>query len=163
MSDIITFIQTAFDSPVNSIVIILLFIAAIRGLYEIVKWIKKELDTWYTSRLKEENRVDNFEGRLESLEKENQRQFEKLENIDATLQDITATLEIMAEQERANTVAICRSTLLKMYSDLEGKPSVTSAEYETFMDLADRYLKNNGNSVFKDKIIPYVKDLQIKD
>lgn len=163
MSDLIKFIQSAFESPVNAVMIILLFIAAIRGLYEIVKWFKNELNNWYNNRQKEEDRVEQVEQRLDTLEQENQRQFEKLDSIDATLQNITATLEMMAEQERANTVAICRSTLWRLYLEFEDRETITSAEYETFMDLADRYLKNNGNSVFKDKIIPYVKNIPVKD
>lgn len=163
MSDLISFVQSAFQSPVNSIITILLFIAAIRGTYEIVKWAKGELNNWYNNKQQEEDEIDEIENRLSILENENKRQFEKLDSIDGTLVQITATLDKMAEENRANMVATCRSALWRLYIDFENRDSITSAEYETFMDLADRYLKNNGNSVFKDKIIPYVKTLSIKD
>lgn len=163
MGDLIKFVQSAFQSPVESFVTILLFIAAIKGFYEIVRWIKKELNNWYNNKLNEDDKADKVEKRLDKLEKENSRQFEKLDSIDATLQNITATLELMSEENRRNTVATCRSALWRLYIDFENKEYISSAEYETFMDLADRYLKNDGNSVFKDKIIPYVKNLPIKD
>lgn len=163
MSDLISFVQSVFQSPINSIITILLFIAAIRGTYEIVKWAKGELNNWYNNKQQEEDEIDEIENRLSILENENKRQFEKLDSIDGTLVQITATLDKMAEENRANMVATCRSALWRLYIDFENRDSITSAEYETFMDLADRYLKNNGNSVFKDKIIPYVKTLSIKD
>lgn len=163
MNDILEFCKIAFDSPLETLLIIFLFIAAIRGLYEGVKWIKGELNRWYQTRHTEEEQDENLRDRIGLLEEDNQRQIQTLKDINTTLDFIMDTLRKMTEDEKANTVALCRTQIWILYKKLKDQDTLTSAEYETFMDLADRYLKNGGNSVFKDKIIPYLKNIPVKD
>lgn len=163
MKDLLEFLRVALESPVNTLLTIFLFIAAIKGTYEIVKWIKGELNTWYQNRQKADKKDESLEQRVSMLEKENAKQDEEYAHINDMMQKMNTALELMAQEEKANTVALCRSQLWAMYGKLKDKDTLTTEEYETFTDLADRYLKNGGNSVFKDKIIPHIKSIAVED
>lgn len=163
MKDLLEFLRVALESPVNTLLTIFLFIAAIKGTYEIVKWIKGELNTWYQNKQKADKKDESLEQRVSMLEKENAKQDEEYAHINDMMQKMNAALELMAQEEKANTVALCRSQLWTMYGKLKDKDTLTTEEYETFTDLADRYLKNGGNSVFKDKIIPHIKSIAVED
>lgn len=163
MKDLLEFLRVAFESPVNTLFTIFLFIAAIKGTYEIVKWTKGELNAWYQNKKKADQKDESIEQRVARLEEENAKQFEEYAHINALMQSMNASLELMAQEEKANTVALCRSQLWTMYRKLKDKTTLSTEEYETFTDLADRYLKNGGNSVFRDKIIPHIKSIAVED
>lgn len=163
MKDLIEFIETAFESPINTFITIILFMLAIKGIYESVRWIKTELNNWYNTRNIKEVQGSAVEKRLDNLEEENQTQYDKLEGIESTLKDITTRLDAITEYNRANTVAMCRASLWNWYENVKDRETINSAEYETIIDLADVYLQNNGNSVFKNKIIPFLKSIPVRD
>ena len=163
MKDLMDFLKAAFESPMNTLITIILFILAIKGIYESVRWIKIELNAWYKKRNLEEELGNQVGERLDTLEQETKNQSDKLESIDATLQNISASIEMMAANSRNNTVAICRSSLWNWYENVKNREFINSAEYETIMDLSKVYLDNNGNSVFKNKIIPYLQNVPVKD
>ena len=163
MKDLMDFLEAAFESPMNTLITIILFILAVKGIYESVRWIKTELNAWYKKRNSEEELGNQMSERLDALEQETKNQSDKLESIDATLQNISASIEMMAENSRNNTVAVCRSSLWNWYENVKNRESINSAEYETIMDLSKVYLDNNGNSVFKNKIIPYLQNVPVKD
>jgi len=185
MSDLMAFVQTAFESPLNSIITIILFIAAIRGIYEMIKWVKGELNTWYQNKHTAEEKDQTLEERIDKLEEDNNRQFEKLESIDATLQNVTATLEVISNEtakrlddlqestkkhfeeidknSKRRSVIANRSTLYQLHREFMKKESITLAERQMFDAVSAEYLACGGNSVFKNKIIPEVEALPIKD
>jgi hypothetical protein len=163
MKELMEFIETAFVSPMNTFITIILFMLAIKGIYESVRWIKTELNNWYNARNVREQLGNTVEKRLDNLEEENRTQFGKLEGIEAALKDITTRLDAITECDRANTVAMCRALLWNWYENVKDRDSINSAEYETIVSLADVYLQNHGNSVFKNKIIPFLKSIPVRD
>jgi hypothetical protein len=52
--------------------------------------------------------------------------------------------------------------LYHIYSKCRKNGYIDQAEYECFEKLKMYYLNNNGNSVFKHKIIPYIDSLEVK-
>lgn len=163
MKDVLDFLQVAFESPVSTLFTIFLFIAAIKGLYEGVKWIKGELNNWYQVRYKTEVKDENTEQRLDHLEKENQLQFEKLSSLEDGMFTLTDTLDKMRENIRIQTVVSLRAEILRTWHEVMGQGYITQAQYEVFEGLKDVYLSNDGNGLFKNKIIPEVEKLEVKE
>lgn len=159
----INFLEYITDSPIKAIVIIVLFALAIKGFYEFIAWIKKELDKWYETRNTKEKSDSDIEQRIADLEESDKQQLDRLNSIDATLQNISACLETLSEEERKNIVSTSRSALWRWYLEFQDKEYLTSAEYEMFMSLSERYLNNGGNSVFRTKIIPEIEAKPIKN
>ena len=163
MSDLLSLVKAVGESPLVSIVAIILFIAAIKGLYEFIKWIKTELNKWYQTKHDEEEKDETIIERLDKLEAENIEQTEKCASITTALDNINNQIASIREDYNKVTVALTRASLHNLCYSLKDSDHITEAEYETFVDLRDVYLGCGGNAVFKNKIIPYVESLPIKD
>lgn len=162
MSSLLDLIKAISESPFTSIVAIILFIAAIKGVYEFVKWIKTELNKWYQAKHDQEEKDESILGRLEKLETENAEQTNKVKDISETLENINNEIKGIREDYAKVTVALTRASLHSIYDNLKGRDFISEAEYETFMDLKEVYLASGGNAIFKNKIIPYVESLPVK-
>ena len=163
MSSLLDFIKAFGDAPLVSFVAIILFIAAIKGLYEFIKWIKEELDKWYKVRHEEDEKDETIAERLDKLEKENEEQTNRCESITAALANINRQIMCVREDYAKVTVALTRASLHNLCDDLKDREYISEAEYETFVDLRDVYLKSGGNAVFKNKIIPFIENIPVKD
>lgn len=163
MNDLLDFLKVAFESPMSSLVVIFLFIAAIKGTYEGVKWIKGELNRWYQNKHDEQEKDETIMERLEKLEAENMEQTIKCTNITEALIQINEQIKDIRNDYNKVTVALTRASLHTLCHSLKDRDSITEAEYETFTDLRDVYLASGGNAVFKNKIIPYIESLPVKD
>ena len=163
MSDLLSLVKAVEESPFVSIVAIILFIAAIKGFYEFVKWIKIELNKWYQTKHEEQEKDETIFERLDKLESENTEQTNKVTDISTTLNNINNEIKGIREDYTKVTVALTRASLHALCDDLKDRDYITEAEYETFIDLRDVYLASGGNAVFKNKIIPYVESLPVKD
>ena len=157
------FLEYITDSPIQAIVVIVLFALAVKGLYEFIGWIKKELNKWYdTKNTKEKSDIDVVQ-RIEHLERENGLQFEKLSSMEDSIIIITDKLDTLSENVKANNVSQARASLYRLYRDFENRESITMSEYETYRSLADLYISHGGNSTFRNKIIPFMESLPVKD
>lgn len=163
MNDLLDFLKVAFESPMSSLVVIFLFIAAIKGTYEGVKWIKGELNRWYQNKHDEQEKDETIMERLEKLETENIEQTNRCTNITEALIQINEQIKDIRDDYNKVTVALTRASLHTLCHGLKDRDSITEAEYETFTDLRDVYLTSGGNAVFKNKIIPYIESLPVKD
>lgn len=163
MKDLLDFLQVSFESPLNTLLVIFLFIAAIKGTYEGVKWIKGELNKWYQSRHTEEEKDESTGQRLDQLEKENKLQFEKLSSMEDNMILMTDKLNAIQENMRLQTVVSLRAEILRIWHEVMEQGYITQAQYEVFQGLSEVYLDNKGNGLFRNKIIPDVDKLEIKD
>lgn len=173
MDDLISFVEAAFSTPA-SIVIVILTIAAAKGVYEFICWVKKELDRWYDTRHVEDTKKDDFVNRMKTLEENDALQFEKLASLEDSITTINDKIEEMArdnkeafetiaENARIATVAQVRNALYCLSNELRGLDHLTIAQSENWCDLRDLYLLNNGNSIFKEKIIPEIDKIPVRE
>lgn len=163
MDEIITFVESAFESPVSAIVGILLFIAAIRGLYEFVSWIKKELNKWYEGKNEEENAEKKLEERVTNIEKDNSLQFEKLSSLEDAVISVNDKLDNMYDSMKESTICTFRAEMLRLWHECSAQGNATQAQMDTFERMAELYLAQGGNGLFRNKIIPEFRAFEIKD
>lgn len=156
------------------IAVIVLTILGLKGAVELFKTIKKDLETWYQKKRGIEKKDETIEQRVQRLEENDEKQIKCLdeisdnidkiiERIDQISSDARIKLDKINEDYRNTTVAESRATLYQLAKELENREYISMAEYETFVDLSQIYLNNGGNSVFKNKIIPTIESLPIKD
>lgn len=163
MKDLLNFIKVAFESPFNLFFSIFLFIAAIKGTYEGVKWIKEELNKWYENKHTADEKDENTSQRIAHLESDNKLQFEKLQSLEDSMFTLNDTLDSIQESMRMQTVVTLRAEILHMWHEVVEQGYITQAQYEVFQGLSEVYLDNNGNGLFRNKIIPEIESLEVKD
>ncbi len=163
MSSMIDLIEAVSESPFTSVIAILLFIAAIKGLYEFVKWIKTELNAWYLNKNTEDKKEENIDQRIEKLETENSLQFEKLQSLEDSMIIVNDTLANIQENMRLQTVVSLRAEILRIWHEVVAQGYITQAQYEVFQGLSEVYLENKGNGLFRNKIIPEIEKLEVRD
>ena len=163
----ITFLnQLAEIGGLNALVFLVIFLFAIREGYTFCAWVKTEiLDRYH----KKSKRTEHVEERFEELKEINQKEDKE---IGALKQEITNLKNQMGDikdqysQWQARDIeyhlAVVRNTLYHIYSKCRKNGYIDQAEYECFEKLKMYYLSNNGNSVFKHKVIPYIDSLEVK-
>lgn len=137
-------------------------IVVIVGLVVTYRKAREALQNWRSGENAKDDEKKTVKERLAALEKEDKEQIERLSNIDATLQNIVASLEVMAEDNRQATLASMRTILYDLHARFVEKGSVTMAQREMFDACSKIYLSRGGNSVFKSHIIPEVEALPVQ-
>lgn len=156
------------------VMVIVLLILGLKGTAEILKTIKSDLETWYQKKRGIEQKEETLESRVSKLEESDKVQLEKLDQIEDSVQKLTCFLEEtvqdrnrrldeITESHKNAVVAQARASLYKISKDLDGRDYITSTEYEIFSGLSEQYLQNGGNSIFKNKIIPAIEALPIRN
>lgn len=163
MKELLELIRSGFTTPINAIIIIVMFIAAIKGVYEFIKWIKAELNEWYTKKYTTDEKKENIEERIIQLEKNDEKQFKILDEFSKSLSTIDGKLDDLTSNQAQEAVALTRASLNNMYPILKEQGYLTKSQYETWSNLADIYLARGGNHVFAQKIIPEIEKLEVKD
>jgi len=150
-------------SPISVIQIISSVIILIVGAGIGIKKAYGVLETWRQKKNGYERKNQTVEERLTKLEDENAQEQEKLDKIDATLQEILANLELITEENRKDTIITNRSLIYRLHAEFVEKGYLTFAESEMFEEISQRYLDAGGNSLFKSHIIPAVQALPVHD
>lgn len=163
MDALLDFVKVGFASPTNTLVGIILFIAAVRGLYEFVKWVKSEMEVWYNKKYTADEKSENIEDRLTKLEETDERQINAIKSLEVSLSNIDSKLDDMSGRFNHQCVAVIRHSLYSMYPQIKEQGYLTQSQYETWKDLADVYLSKGGNHTFAEKIIPEVDKLEVRD
>ena len=144
--------EQIMENPALVILSVLLVIYAIKEGYELFNWWKARADGYH--KIKSEK--EDFHQQVNEIACTSKEHTEALGKIKDALEGINQRLDKTEEERREDTVANARVWLYRLYEELKDKPAITMNEYETFSDLANRYLAAGGNSVFKDKIIPEI-------
>ena len=132
------------------------------------------LESWRKRKNGIEDEKENIEKRVSVLEQNDILMNQKLDGITQSLSEMrdymnlisktmNKRLDEITENSRERCVANARATLYTLAKDLEGCDHISRAQYETFSSLSEIYRRNGGNSVFANKIIPFVESLPIKD
>lgn len=158
--------QLAEIGGLNALIFLVLFLFAIREGYNFCVWVKTEiLDKYH----KKSQRTENVEERFEELKVINQKEDKEIGDLKqefASLKDQMGDIKNQYTQWQAKDIeyhlAIVRNTLYHIYSKCCKNGYIDQAEYECFEKLKMYYLNNNGNSIFKHKVIPYIDSLEVK-
>lgn len=158
-------VQTFFETYNAATIIALLvcFIVVIQKIYEWVKWGKDRLTDYYNKRKGIEKKEQTIEERIARLEAHDTKQYQQLQDILKAQTEIKTLLLESQEQNRQNEVAGNRYILNEIAEKTLSRGTITQTEYETFCELANRYIAQGGNHSMKEKIIPQVKKLPIQD
>jgi hypothetical protein len=161
---------------------LILMCVAFKQLYDFVMWWKSGFYSYHKDLQKKEKLVetitdlaerierlekrileDNFRGRVPKLEAQSKEQDNQFKMINEDLNKIIVNLNDMKKDNDRTTVAQIRTLLYSLYNDGMAKGYTTQPAMETFEELSDIYLAKNGNSIFKNHIIPEYKKLRIID
>lgn len=156
-------IITQIGGGTNLMIFIILLAVGTKFIIDLIDYFKNKLEKWRKDKNGEEDTIDTLEDKIKKLEQSDGRQMEKLNDIDARIQNIASSLELMAENNRNNIVTTARSNLYRLHKEFTVQGYVTLAEREMFDSVSSIYLNNGGNSIFKNKIIPEVEALPIKN
>jgi hypothetical protein len=161
---------------------LILMCVAFKQLYDFVMWWKSGFYSYHKDLQKKEKLVetitdlaerierlekrileDNFRGRVPKLEAQSKEQDNQFKMINEDLNKIIVNLNDMKKDNDKTTVAQIRTLLYSLYNDGMAKGYTTQPAMEIFEELSDIYLAKNGNSIFKNHIIPEYKKLRIID
>ncbi len=152
-------ISEFFANPLNVMMAFILMLFVIKEAVDLLKWYKGRVDEYRTK----ENKKDKFEERVDALENG---MVEIKESIKVLTDDVGRLKDDIDNYEsgrKSYFVAQSRATLFQLYEDFKDKEELTLSEYETFNNLADKYLEGGGNGVFRHKIIPEIRDKRVTD
>lgn len=152
-------IQGFFDNPVTLLLSFCVMLYVIKEAITLYKWYKDRADDYHHRQAHSEG----FEAKVDALEKSIAEQGKTLVEINKTLTAVHTRLDEYETDRKEDFIVSSRATLYQLYEDLSSKEELTLSEYETFTNLADKYLAKGGNGVFRNKIIPQIKNMKIKD
>ena len=161
-------------SAATIVTVLILFILGLKGAADLLKTAKADLESWYQKKRGIEKKEETLEGRVSKLEENDQKQIKKLDQIEDSVQQLVVflqgaiedrnkRLDELTESHKQAVVAQARASLYKISKDLENCDYITTEQYEIFHDLATVYLSQGGNSIFKNKIIPTIEALPIRN
>lgn len=101
--------------------------------------------------------------RITKLEQHDKWQYDKLAEISSNISDIKTMLVRGNEEQKATTVATCRSTLYRLHNEFVSQGFVTKEGLKTFTEIGKVYEHAGGDDIFHDKLHPEVMSLPIKD
>ena len=147
----------------TAIVVIILSCMAIKQIIEFVSWAKGKLDAWRDKENDKDEKQESVDDRLTRLEDHDNWQYQKINDVAESIEDIKELLVQSQEKQDEAAVAMCRALLKNIADDALGKGYLTTIEFETFSALTDVYLFRKGNHYMKDFVIPQVLKLPVKE
>lgn len=160
MDAVITLIE---DYGVTAIIVIILFAVAVKQVVEFYSWAKGKLDAWRNAENSKDEQQESVEDRLTRLENHDNWQYEKINDVAESIEDIKELLVQSQDKQDEAAVAMCRALLKNIADDALEKGYLTTIEFETFSALTDVYLFRKGNHYMKDFLIPQVLKLPVKE
>lgn len=161
MNNIIKLIEE-YTLPSVLVILIVVFLA-VKEICSAVEWVKGKLNTYHNNRNQSEEAKEDIEGRLKTLEKHDNWQYQALLDMAKNLQSINNTLVSMQKRQDAVTVATSRSTLYRLHADFMKKSYVTKEDLKTFTELGNLYEAAGGDDIYHDKLYPEVFKLEIRN
>ncbi len=148
-----------FKNPAGVIMAFFLMLFIIKEVFELWKWYKGRADDYHKSKSEKED----FEEKVNHLEADVLNTTKLMVDIQNTLEALHKRLDEYETDRREDFVVSSRATLYRLYDEFNPREELSLSEFETFSNLADRYLANGGNGVFRNKIIPEIREKPIKD
>ena len=187
MYNMLEFIEGIQSNPIGAIIIIILFFAGAKQVYEFFVWLLGLLNLYHKKQTQEEKieemvmkvsklvdqmdthskeqdkRLDEMKKNIEYLSKTDTQQKQSIKDLHESLELMKSSIDELREDNKEQVIASYSSTLYNLYTEAMERGYTDKAALESFSKLSDIYLKCGGNSVFKHKIIPQYLALPIKD
>lgn len=142
----------------------------LKGLSEIYKGIKSNLEGWYQKKRGIEKKDETLEQRVAKLEESDEVQIDRLNTISSevkqivdSLANIQNKLNELDDNNKRRSVILSKSQLYRLHSEFMKRGYITMAEREMFDSLSDEYIACGGNSIYKDSVIPEVRSIEIRN
>lgn len=161
MGDIKSLLETlgGFDGV---LIVVLLLLVCGKYLIDLFGWFKNYLEGWRKNKNGVEEHNRTVEERIEELEEENEKQDEKLSGLEAGQLLINQKLDEMKEQDRKETIALYRSTLLRLWHESKEQGYMTESQFEVYSAIAGIYKDLGGNGLFRHKILPEMDAMDVR-
>lgn len=157
------FVKEVLNDPVTKVLAILAVFYAIKELITNWEWVKQRVDKKYKEKNADENEKKDLESKVGDIAIISEQHTETFAQIGEALDGINIRLDEMEKERNEDIIANGRATMYHLYEEMKDKQTLTMSDYETFNAIATRYLAAGGNSVFKDKIIPEIRNKPIDD
>lgn len=137
-------------NPTTIFIIIVLTLLAIKEIWGLISWFVGKVRDWHKKESKREDKEESTEDRLKRLEDHDLKQYERLNNIEETLNKMTDVLE--SQQEIIADIKIdgMRKTILDFASCCgDKKRRATREQFANILKLYDSYeafLKKAGRT-----------------
>lgn len=132
---------------------------AIKEIIELISYFKKK----YRIKTGVEQDKETTDERLKSLEEHDKWQSEEIAKISDNVLAIKNQLDNHEKENNERIIVQYSATLYDLHDKFIKQGYVTRAGMETFERMADTYIGCGGNHLIKQKIIPEVLALPIKD
>ncbi len=156
-------IQELLKDPLAPVVALLVLFYAAQEVIKNWDWVKGRFDGCVQRAIQkndEEKKEKEIEKKVDELAATSLQHTQSMERLERSLEELNQTmkegLKRLEDDRKKDTRASARATLLSLYENLKDKDSLELGEYETFSDIAERYIKAGGNGPFKCKIIPEI-------
>lgn len=164
------YITEILNNPIGIAATLVTVIFAAMEIQRIVLWIKGLLDGYH----REQSQDEDFHSKVDRIATVTSEHTEALNGITATLLKINDRLDLMDRttnerfdsfeaERKADVQATSRASLYQLYNEFADYETLTPSQYETFHDLAERYVQSGGNSAFKNYIIPLIEGKPVSD
>jgi hypothetical protein len=150
-------------TPLQIIVFLVLLCLGIKGFLDFVVYIKNIILEWHNKENAEDEKENEIENRIRTLEEHDDWKYNKILNLEAGQININKKLDDLKETNRLEVIAQYRSTIYRLHKEFTTKGYLTQSEYEMFHDLADIYLNYGGNGYYRHRIIPEIEELPIHE
>lgn len=134
-------------NPTTIFIIIILAILAIKEIWTLISWFVGKFRGWHNKESEKEDKEESTEDRIKRLENHDLKQYERLENMDKTLNQVTDVLANLQITVRDMRIDDLRKTLLDFASGVGAGRRYSKEQYDEMLILYDDYeriLAENG-------------------
>ena len=164
MKELMELLQTYGATSV--LILFILFIMSVFGIMETIKRVKSYLESYHEAKTKEEGNDRTIKERLEKLEKDEERDKEKLDQICNSIRELKIIIEKVQDNQNKSNIAICRSSMYRLASELINKQWMSQIESDTLEDLLNVYISsgnvNTPSVVKRAMVLPVLTDEEIR-
>lgn len=163
MKDILSALTSAEESPILiAVLALILTFIFIKELYVAIKWIKDRFDGYHNIINNKEDKEEEIEKRIDTLEVHDHWQYNKLNELGEELKKVISMLAHVQETQGKTIIDTYRNTIFNIYHDSMKQGYITQTELDRFIGLVDQYRKAGGDGVVDEKVYPEVLKLEIR-
>lgn len=162
MNDLLNELFSQYKTTDVILICVLLFII-LKEISKDIDWIKEKLFSWHKNKNNEENTQENIEGRISTLENHDLSQYNKLSELNNSINEIKELIKELKKETNEFVVVTCRSQLYRIHKEAVGQGFISKECLKTFTETGKKYEAAGGNDIFHEKLYPEVIHLPIKN
>ena len=149
-------------TQINYLIVILGVFAILFGVKEVI-----EVFSYFKKKLRIKTGIEEdkntIEGRIKTLEKHDNWQYQEIQKISKGIDDIKLSLKEKEECDNKRTVATLRNQLYDLHNKFTKQGYIDKSGLKTFTELGKIYEAAGGDDIYHDKLKPEVINLPIRD